>query len=209
MAAEPAVRELYALAAGRDLRLHRPDGLINLFGNPDADLRTVADPHIALTAIATGKEHGQFWTTDDIDVFVSWKNGTLSWTLDAIFCHRHPVPQADTFRELHARLTSLWLDTAQRLNADVGRVLDEWSSEQVRHLGIRESIHPAGGWPAELGWSTYLGSTRHLPAAPLPEVATRARWLPNGALHVVLLEDPAAVDVRRYEDIHTRWLQAV
>jgi hypothetical protein len=34
-------------------------GAINLFSNPDADLRTVEDPHVALAAMATGKEHGQ------------------------------------------------------------------------------------------------------------------------------------------------------
>jgi hypothetical protein len=208
VAAEPAVRKLYALAAGRDLRPRRPDGLINLFGTPDADLRTVEDPHVALAAVATGREQGQFWAGDDVDVFVSWEKGTLRWVLDAVFCYRHPVPQADTFRELHARLTSLWLDAAQCLTADVGRVLDEWSSEKVWHLGIHDAAHPAGDWPAELGWQTYLGAARHLPRAPLPEVATRANRLPNGALHVVLLEDPAAVDVLRYDDIHTRWLRA-
>jgi hypothetical protein len=207
MAAEPAVRELYALAAGRELRPQRPDGLINLFGNPHSYLRTVEDPHVAFAAIATGNDHGQLWTTDAVDIFVGWQNGTLSWALDSAFCYRQPVPQADTFRQLHASLTSLWLDAAQCLNADVGRVLDEWSSEQVGHLGIHDAIHPVGGWPAELGWRTYLGSTRHPPEAPLPEVAARARRLPNGALHVVLLEDPAAVDVLRYEDIHTRWLR--
>ncbi|WP_412748713.1 hypothetical protein [Krasilnikovia sp. M28-CT-15] len=187
--AEPALRELYALAAERDLR-------------------TVDDPHVALAAMATGRENGQLWTNDDIDIFVNWENGTLVWALDAAFCHRRPVPEADTFRELHARLTSLWLDVARRLNADAGRVLDEWSSEQVWHLGIHEAIHPAGGWPAELGWWTYLGPDHHRPAPPLPEVATRARPMPNGALLVTLLDDPAAVDALRYEDIHTRWLQA-
>ncbi|MCM0673130.1 hypothetical protein NCC78_00040 [Micromonospora phytophila] len=43
-AAEPALRKLYALAADRDLGTQRPDGLINLFTNPDGDSRTVEDP---------------------------------------------------------------------------------------------------------------------------------------------------------------------
>ena len=30
----------------------------------------------------------------------------------------------------------------------------------------------------------------------------------NGASLVALLDDPAAVDVRRYEDLHKRWLRA-
>jgi hypothetical protein len=206
MAAEAALRELYALAAERDLFPQRPDGLINLFTNPDADLRTVEDPQVALAAMATGKEHGQFWTNGDVDIFVNWEDGSLVWALGAVFCYRRTVPEADAFRELHARLTGLWLDTAQRLNADVGRVLDDWSSEQVWNMGIHDALHPAGGWPAELGWWTYLD--RSLPPPPLPEVAARIRRLPNGALLVTLLNDPAAVDPLRYEDIHTRWIRA-
>jgi hypothetical protein len=207
-AAEPALRELYALAADRDLRPQRPDGLINLFTNSDADLRTVEDPQAARDAMATGKEHGQLWANGDVDVFVNWQDGTLVWALDAAFCFRRSVPEADTFRELHSRLTGLWLDVAERLQADIGRVLDEWSSEQVWNLGIHDDSHPAGGWPAELGWWTYLGPDRHLPPAPLPEIAAQARRLPNGALLVELLDDPAAVDPLRYQDIHTRWLRA-
>ncbi|MEV0431452.1 hypothetical protein [Micromonospora sp. NPDC050495] len=104
-AAEPALRELHALAADRGLRPQRPDGLINLFTNPDGDLRTVEDPQAALDAMATGKEHGQLWTNGNVDIFVHWQDGTLMWALDSAFCYRHPTPEADTFRELHARLT--------------------------------------------------------------------------------------------------------
>ncbi|MFJ8578391.1 hypothetical protein [Micromonospora sp. NPDC093277] len=68
--------------------------------------------------------------------------------------------------------------------------------------------HPTGGWPAELGWWTYLRPGGHLPPPQLPEVAARTRRLPNGALLVALLDDPAAVDPLRYEDIHRRWLRA-
>ncbi|MEU8233386.1 hypothetical protein AB0C12_27720 [Actinoplanes sp. NPDC048967] len=32
--------------------------------------------------------------------------------------------------------------------------------------------------------------------------------LPNGALLIELLDDPAAVDPLRYEEIHSRWLSA-
>ncbi|MEV4283524.1 hypothetical protein [Actinoplanes xinjiangensis] len=208
VAPESALRELYAMAAERDLHPHRPDGLINLFSNPDADLRTVEDPNVAFAAMATGKEHGQFWTSGDVDIFVNLENGTLTWALDSVFCYRRPVPEANAFRELHDRLTGLWLDAAQRLNADAGRVLDEWSTGQTWDLEIHEAVHPAGGWPSELGWWSYLGPNRHLPAPPLAEVANRVRVLPNGGVLVTLLDDPASVDVLRYEDIHTRWLRA-
>ncbi|MFE9203460.1 hypothetical protein [Micromonospora sp. NPDC007230] len=208
VAAGPALCQLYALAAERNLRPQRPDGLINLFTNPDADLRTVDDLDTALAAMATGAEHGQFWTNGDIDIFVNWEDGRLLWALDACFCHRRPAPEADNFRELHGRLTGLWLDVAQRLNADVGRVLDEWSSDQIWEWGIHDAPHPTGGWPAELGWWTYLGPDRRLPPPPLPEVAVRTRRLPNGAQLVTLLDDPAAIDPVRYKAIHSRWLGA-
>lgn len=107
VAAEPALRELYAMAAERDLYPYRPDGLINLFSNPDADLRTVQDPDVAFAAMAAGKESGQFWTGGDVDVFVSLVNGTLTWALDSVHCYRRPGPEAHAFRELHDRLTSL------------------------------------------------------------------------------------------------------
>ncbi|MGX6607202.1 hypothetical protein ACWKSP_34525 [Micromonosporaceae bacterium Da 78-11] len=196
------MRQVYDLAAERELRPRRPDGLINLFSNTGADLRTEKDLDVALDAMATGAVHGQFWADGDVDIYVNWANGTLMWSLDA------SVPAVGAFRELHARLTGLWLDVAQRLDVEVGRVLDEWSSEQIRHLGMHDAVHPAGGWPAELGWWTYLGPGRDLPAPPLAEVAARTRLLPNGALLVALLDDPAAVDVRYYEDLHTRWLRS-
>jgi hypothetical protein len=195
------------MAAERDLYPHRPDGLINLFSNPDADLRTVEDPDVAFAAMATGTENGQFWTGGEVAIFVSLANGTLTWALDSVHCYRRPVPEAGAFRELHHRLTSLWLEAAQRLNADSGRVLDEWSIDQIWDLGIHEAVHPAGGWPAELGWWTYIGPTRHLPPAPLAEVASRASHLTNGAVLVALLDDPASVDVLLYENLHTRWLR--
>ena len=46
------------------------------------------------------------------------------------------------------------------------------------------------------------------PASPLPEIAAQTCRLPNGALLIELLDDPAAVDPIHYQDIHTRWLQA-
>ena len=198
VAANRAVREFYALAATRDLHPQRPDGLINLFDDSAADPRTVRDPGAAFDAIATGGTSGQLWADGGTDIFVSWEEGTLLWALDSAFCHRRPTPEADTFRELHARLRGLWLDAAQRLNADLGRVLDEWSSEQLRHSGR----HDAGGDPMELGWWAYLGPSRQLPIPPSPEVLAVTRRLPNGASHISLLEDPAAVDVLRYETLH-------
>ncbi|WP_433731477.1 hypothetical protein ACQP2Y_22825 [Actinoplanes sp. CA-051413] len=198
-AGEPALRELYALAAERQLRPQRPDGLINLFSKPEAHLRTVEDPEVALAAQVAGGEHGQLWADGAVDIYLSWDDGTLVWTLDSVFCHRSPVPEADTFRELHARLTNLWLAAAQRLDAHAGRILDEWSSEQVWQLR-------GPGRPPELGWWAYLGPGQHLTAPPPPEVTARSRRLPNGALLIELLDDPAAVDPLRYEEIHSRWL---
>lgn len=204
-AAGPALRRLYALAAEQDLRPQRPDGLINLFTDHDAGGHTVADPDVALAAMATGAASGQFWTNGDTDIYVSWQGGRLVWSLDACFCYRRAVPEAAAFRELHGRLTGLWLAAAQGLNADVGRVLDEWSSDQLGERGAQDAPHPAGDWPAELGWWTYLGPGRRLPPR-LPSAGTRR--LPNGALLVTLLDDPAAVDPVRYADIHHRWLRA-
>jgi hypothetical protein len=195
---ETALRELYALAAERQLRPQRPDGLINLFSKLEAGLRAVEDPEVALAAQVVGGEHGQLWADGAVDIYLSWDEGTLAWTLDSVFCHRSPVPEADTFRELHARLTSLWLAAAQRLDADAGRILDEWSSEQVM----------IPGRPPELGWWAYLGPGRHLSAPLPPEAAARSRQLPNGALLIELLDDPAAADPLRYEEIHSRWLGA-
>ncbi|WP_127502680.1 hypothetical protein [Actinoplanes solisilvae] len=79
------------------------------------------------------------------------------------------------------------------------------SSEQAWDSGTDHAVDPAGGWPAELGWSTYLGPGLGLPAPPSAEIADRTRRLANGALLITLLDDPAAVDVLRYEEIHTVW----
>lgn len=206
-AAGPALRQVYALAAERRLRLQRPDGLINLFSKRDASLRVVKKPDVALTAMATGTEHGQLWTDGDTDIYVDYQEGRLVWILDACFSYRRVVPEAAAFRELHSRLTSLWLETAQDLNADVGRVRDEWSSEQIGRWGVLDASHPSSDWPAELGWWTYLGPGRRPPPLP-PAVAAHTRDLPHGARLVTLLDDPAAVDPLRYEEIHRRWLQA-
>ncbi|MEV4640023.1 hypothetical protein AB0J80_22005 [Actinoplanes sp. NPDC049548] len=208
VAPRTALHDVYALASRRGMHPHRPDGLINLFTNPDADLRTVDDPQRALDAMATGAEHGQLWTGDEVDIFLNLEDGHLMWALDATFCHRRPTPEAEAFRELHRRLTGLWLDVAQRLDAEQGRVLDEWSMEQVWDLGIHDAEHPVGGWPAELGWWTYLGTGLDLPASPAADVTAGARRLGNGALLVNLLDDPAAVDPVRYADLHVRWLAA-
>ncbi|AGL17409.1 hypothetical protein [Actinoplanes sp. N902-109] len=67
------------------------------------------------------------------------------------------------------------------------------------------TLDSVGGWPAELGWWTYLGPGNRAPAPPLPEVADRARRLPDGSWLVALLDDPAAVDPARYEELHRRW----
>lgn len=201
------LRRVYDLAAGRNLRPHRPDGLINLF-DADAVHRTVPDLETALAAMATGAEHGQLWTDGPVDITVDLRADRLGWSLDAVHCRRRPVPEADGFRDLHRRLTGLWLDVARDLNADRGRVLDEWSTDQVWALGVHDAAHPVGGWPAELGWWTYLGPDDHRPPPPLPEVAARSRRLANGGLLIALLDDPAAVDPLRYEDLHRRWLRA-
>jgi hypothetical protein len=166
--AEQALREVYALAATRDLHPHRPDSLINLFALDHPGHRTVDDPRIAAAAMATGRESGQLWTPDG----------------------------------------ALWLDAAQRLHATTGRVLDEWSTEQIRHLAL------AGPWPAELSWLTYLSPGHPAPrlselrALPLPHMP-EIRPLPGGAVLITLLDDPAAVDPVRYQDIHARRLETL
>ncbi|HEX5598974.1 MAG TPA: hypothetical protein VFX61_23610 [Micromonosporaceae bacterium] len=176
----------------------------------------MTDVEDAITAMAAGGAHGQFWTSDEIDIFLScYADHTqhalrLSWSLNSVFTIRRPTPEAHTYRALHSRLTALWLDFAKRLNADIGRVLDEWSYDQVWHLPhVQEEFHPGGGWPALLGWWTYLGPERcrHLPPAPLAEIGEKALPLANGGLLVSLLDDPTTVDPIRYEEIHTRWLQ--
>ncbi|MEU8820067.1 hypothetical protein [Actinoplanes sp. NPDC048796] len=208
-ATESSLREFFALAAERNLHPQRPDGLINLFSDRDGDPPTAGDPAVMLRALTTGDEDGQLWTCDETDVHLSWRNETLTWSLDSVFCYRLPSPEADGFRDLHGRLTSLWLDVAQRFNARSGRVLDEWSSDQIWHLGLHDAVHPAGHWPAELGWWTYLAPSSARPAPPLPDVADRTRLLPNRAHLINLLDDPAAVDCGRYQDVHERWTAAL
>lgn len=199
---------MYQFAARHHLCPQRPDGLINLFSVADTGMRTVEDLETALTAMVIGDESGQLWTTGETDISVSLQADRLVWTLDAAFSHRSPGPGADVFRDLHRRLTGLWLDVAQDLNAVRGRVLDEWSTDQVWALGIHDAKHPAGGgWPAELGWWAYMGPDRLRLPPPLPEVAARTRRLPGGAMLVTLLTDPAAVDPSRYEQLHRRWLR--
>ncbi|GAA2559401.1 hypothetical protein GCM10010435_33240 [Winogradskya consettensis] len=141
----------------RDLHPHRPDGLTNLFGLADPGPRTVGDPRIAVAAMATGRVYGQFWTPDEVDIFVTWTDGVL---------------------------------------------LDEWSTEQIWHLGIHDAAQPAGPWTAELGWLTYLG-----PGHPSPPLVD-TRSLPNGGVLITLLEDPAAVDPVRYQGIQARWWES-
>ena len=201
-----ALRRVYQLAAQRDLLPQRPDGLINLFTTAGTGLRTVDDLDTALAAMATGREHGQLWTTGETDISVTLRAGKLVWILDAAFGHRAPIP--DVFRDLHRRLTALWIDVAQDLDASCGRVLDEWSTDQIWALGIHDAVHPVVGWPAELGWWTYLRADPSRAPAPLPDVAERTRHLPGGAVLVTLVDDPAAVDPSQYEQLHTRWLKA-
>ena len=128
----------------------------------------------------------------------------------AAWTFRSPGSHADGYRGLHARLTALWLEAAEALNARIGRIVDEWSLEQVWHLPrIHEEDSPAGHWPALLGWWTYLGAevSKTLPSPPLPEISAATRLLPSGARVVALLEDPADVDESQYEALHARWLQ--
>lgn len=208
VAREPALRRVFQLAAQLDLHPQRPDGHINLFSNLGAGRRTVSDLDAALTALAGGAEHGQFWTNDNVDVYLNWEGPRLVWALDSVFCSRTPTPEADSFRDLHRRLTELWTEVAQQLNADCGRVLDEWSTEQIWRRGVHDAVHPANGWPAELGWWTYLSPGQPRPPAPLTEIEAHTRRLPNEAWLVTLLHDPAAVDPLRYEKLHQRWLQS-
>ncbi|MFI6071794.1 hypothetical protein ACIA5C_09420 [Actinoplanes sp. NPDC051343] len=186
---ETALRRTYQLAAQHDLRPRRYDGLITIIDD-EGDQVTVGDFDAAMAAMAAGAA-SQWWTKNNDDVFVRLKDGRLSWSMP-------------TFGP-HGRLTALWLDVARFLDARLGRVLDEWSSEQVWDL--HDATHPtAGNWPAELGWLTYAGPSIHPSAPPLPEVAARTRVLSNGARLVTLLDDPASVDPLHYEQLHRRWL---
>lgn len=204
---EPALRALFAAAATLGLRPQRPDGLINVW-DEDAEMRTVGSFDEVVAALAGGRSHSQFWSGED-DVWLSCFTGAgrslrpghvlgagfvLSWSLDSVFTFREPVPEADGFRELHGRLTRLWLDVAERLGAEDGRVEDDWSWEQV-------------GDEPQVGWWRYLGTGRELPFPPTGEMAVSA--LPGGARLVTLLDDPAAVDVPRYVRIHDRWRGSV
>jgi hypothetical protein len=65
-------------------------------------------------------EHGQFWTNDNVDVYLNWEGPRLVSALDSVFCSRTPTPEADSFRDLHRRLTELWMEVAQQLSADCG-----------------------------------------------------------------------------------------
>ncbi|MDZ5441519.1 hypothetical protein U2F26_02055 [Micromonospora sp. 4G57] len=209
------IYEVLALAAGFGLKFRRPDGCINLFDN-DGELRIVEDQDEAVAAMAAGKASSQLWTPDGVDLHLSCRPDqsstaiNLSWSLDAAWTFRRPNSDADGYRQLHARLTALWLQAADALAAGIGRVMDEWSLDQIWHLTrIHEEDHPVDGWPALLGWWTYLGAevSRMLPAPPLPEISAHSRLLPSGARVVALLDDPAAVDAARYEALHTRWLK--
>ncbi|SCL44713.1 hypothetical protein GA0070606_0415 [Micromonospora citrea] len=65
------------------------------------------------------------------------------------------------------RLTGPWLDVAERLKADVGRILDEWSSERVWGLGLHGEPHPTSGWRAEFG-RLPRRDPAHWPGGPSP-----------------------------------------
>ncbi|MFI1991923.1 hypothetical protein [Actinoplanes sp. NPDC020271] len=201
----PALRELFAVAAPLGLRPQRPDGLFNLWA--DGGMRTVASVDEVITVLAAGWSHSQLWT-GDTDIWLSCFSGAgremrpglvlgsgflLCWSLGSGI-HRRPVPEAAAFRQLHGRLTRLWLDVAQRLGAGQGRVEDEWSVEQ------------AGDEP-QVGWWRYLGPGRDLPFPPTPEMVVEE--LPGGARLIRLLDDPAAVDALRYAAIHERWRDSV
>lgn len=186
---ETALRRTYQLAAQRDLRPQRHDGLINIIDDEGA-LTTVGDFDAAMAAMTAGAA-SQWWTKSNDDVFVHLRDGRLAWSMSAF--------------GPYALLTELWLDVAQFLDARLGRVLDEWSSEQIWDL--HRATHPTvGNWPAELGWLTYAGPLIQPAMPPLPEVAERTRVLTNGARVVTLLDDPAAVDRTSYEHLHHRWL---
>lgn len=191
-----ALHVLFAAAAPLGLRPRRPDGLVNIWDH-DAEMRTVASVDELIAALVAGRSHGQLWT-GDTDIWLSCfpepgPGFVLNWSLGS-GTYRQPVPEAAGFRELHARLTRLWLDVAVRLGATDGRVEDEWSREQV-------------GDEPQVGWWRYLGPGRELPFPPTPEM--RVSSVPGGGRLVRLLDDPAAVDVLRYAEIHRRWRGSV
>lgn len=183
----PATAErLLALAGAAGLSPHRPGGGINGFDNsPGVTTRPGA--------------HG-------------WDSVTLS--LDSVHCRREPDARADPFRELHRRLTELWVAIADETGALFGRVEDEWSLEQIWSElpdPTRGATPPApGSWPDWLSWSTYFGAERHRQPAPLPaELGAGVRRTRRGAAVIELLTDPAAVDPVRFARLFHEYRRAV
>jgi hypothetical protein len=117
--------------------------------------------------------------------------------------------EAEGYRRLHAGLTALWLDTAEAIGASIGHIVHDWSLERVWDLAqVPDDACREGCWPRLLGWWTYLGAVggKATPPPPLAQFFTSDRALPSGARVVALLDDPAAVDERRYEEFHEGWL---
>ncbi|MFJ9779395.1 hypothetical protein ACIRSS_07415 [Amycolatopsis sp. NPDC101161] len=218
----PATAErLLALAGAAGLSPHRPGGGINGFDNSPGHEgeHRVLDREELVPALATGSWSTNLWTRSEADVLVTTRPGAHGWdsvtlSLDSVHCRREPDARAEPFRELHRRLTELWIAIADETGALFGRVEDEWSLEQIwselPDPTLRATPPAPGSWPDWLSWSTYFGAERHRQLAPLPaELGAGVRRTRRGAAVIELLTDPAAVDPVRFARLHREYRRAV
>jgi hypothetical protein len=191
-----------------------PDGAIQVFDVDEQDYRSVPDEAAAVAEIADGLTNGALITADGIGLYLNaiaddaGPGALLTWSLTGSIGYRRPTPEADPFRRLHAQLTALWVEVADAVGAEYGRVTDDWSVEELGDAepASEDDIRP-GRLPSWLGWWTYLNAdrARRLPPLPVREVAEAVRATPSGAAVIALLDDPAAIDVARYRRLHADW----
>lgn len=129
-------------------------------------------------------------------------------------CHRRRVADARArpFRELHRRLTDLWVALAGEGGCGIrprrGRVVV--GADLLRAGRPFPDAPPPGSWPEWLSWATYFDSHRYGLLPPLSaELGGGVRPTPDGAAVITLLPDPAAVDVVRFARLHHEYRRAV
>lgn len=209
------VERLLSLAGTFGLSPHRPGGGINGFDNTPGHEgeHRVLDREELVQALAAGSLSTHLWIGSEVDVWLSTRPGkgtgwdSVSLSLNSCYCRRDPVAAAEPFRELHRRLTELWVAIAGETGALFGRVEDEWSLEQIwSELSDPRSDAtppPRGSWPEWLSWLTYFDADRYRLLPPLPPaLGADVRRTPGEAAVIVLLADPAAVDPVRFARLH-------
>jgi hypothetical protein len=208
------VRLALTVAGTYGMGLTPPDGAIQVFDFDEQDYRSMPDEAAAVAAISYGLTNGVLFTAEGVGLYLNaiaddtGPGAQLTWSLTGSMGHRRPTPEADPFRRLHAQLTALWVEVADAVGAEYGRVTDDWSVEELGDSGpVSEDDIQPGRLPSWLGWWTYLDAdrTRRLPPLPVPEVAESVRATPSGAAVIALLDDPAAIDLARYRRLHAEW----